>query len=104
VGLKGNFTPALYTALTAYQIQTSDALVQRDNGCQTSNPACPVQADQLPRKRRRPESGGSSWKVLTAPNWSGGRLRLMAALRGKEGEFTAGRDVGKESPVLPDGP
>jgi outer membrane receptor protein involved in Fe transport len=53
LGLKGNITPAWYTALTTYQINTTNALVQRDNGLPAVQSGLPRPAHQLSGERRR---------------------------------------------------
>lgn len=101
-GLKGNFTPALYTALTAYQINTTDALVQRDNGCQTSNPACPVIPTNFLENGGDTEIRGLELEGTYRTELFGGRLRLNGGVTRQSGEFTAGPDQGEQIPRLPE--
>lgn len=101
VGMKGDLAPGLFVSLTGYITRTSDALVQRDNGCRATNPACPVAATNFLTNAGTAEVRGGELEVSYRGAVLGGRLRANLGLTKQAGEFTSGPDRDKRIPRIP---
>jgi iron complex outermembrane receptor protein len=102
LGLKGEPMRGLYTALTAFRIETSDMLVQDDNGCQLNNAQCPAQPTNFLRNAGDGEIQGIEFEGIWRLALLGGRTRLNFGAAYQEGEITSGPDRGRGIPRLPE--
>ena len=101
VGLKGNIAPGLFATLTGYVTRTSDALVQQDNGCRATNPACPVAATNFLTNGGTAEVKGAELEAFYRTELFGGILRANAGVTSAHGQFKNGPDAGKRIPRIP---
>ena len=101
VGMKGSVVPGLFVSLTGYITRTRDALVQKDNGCRATNPACPVAATNFLVNGGTVEIRGAELEVSYRTQLLGGRLRANAGLSKAAGDFISGPDIGKRIPRIP---
>jgi iron complex outermembrane recepter protein len=102
LGLKGEPMRGLYTALTGFLIETSDMLVQDDNGCTLQNTQCPAQPTNFLRNAGDGEIRGIELEGIWRFALLGGRTRLNFGVAYQEGEITSGPDRGRDIPRLPE--
>ncbi len=101
VGAKGNLGRPLFVALTAFRTNTKNALVQKDNGCRATNPACPVAATNYLINGGEVELNGQELEATYRQGLLGGDLRLNGGVSHLEGKIISGIDVGKEPARIP---
>ena len=101
VGLKGDVMRGLFVSLTGYITRTSDALVQKDNGCRATNPACPVAATNFLTNGGTAEVRGGELEITYRAQVAGGRLRANVGITKQAGEFVSGPDKDKRIPRIP---
>ncbi len=101
VGMKGDIMPGLFVSLTGYITRTTDALVQKDNGCRATNVACPVAATNFLVNGGTAEVRGGEFELSYRGQVLGGRLRANFGLTKQAGEFVGGSDKGKRIPRIP---
>lgn len=101
-GLKGNVTPSIFVGLAAYRTETDNLIVQTDNGCAISLPACPTLAVSYLINAGMAESWGVEAEAVGRFRLFGGDLRLSASLSRQEGEVTDGVYKGEELAQVPE--
>lgn len=101
VGMKGDLMPGLYLSLVSYLTTTSDALVQKDNGCRATNPACPVAQTNFLVNGGKAQVRGGEIELSFRGQFLGGRVRADIGLTKQAGEFKSGPDAGKRIPRIP---
>lgn len=101
IGVKGDLMPGLYLSLISYLTTTSDALVQKDNGCRATNPACPVAQTNFLTNGGEAEVRGGEIELSYRGGFLGGRIRADVGLTRQAGEFKSGPDAGKRVPRIP---
>ena len=101
IGVKGNPSRSLYTAFTFYKTNTDNALVQKDNGCNLSNAACPVAATNFLTNGGEAELYGEELETTFRHTLVGGDFRLSGGVTHQEGKIISGSDQGKEPARIP---
>lgn len=101
VGMKGDLARGLFISLTGYITRTRDALVQKDNGCRATNPACPVAATNFLVNGGTAEVRGGEFEISYRAPLFGGRMRANVGVTKQAGEFVSGPDNGKRLPRTP---
>ncbi|MFN9847217.1 MAG: TonB-dependent receptor [Alphaproteobacteria bacterium] len=101
VGIKGDVARGLFVSLVGYITRTNDALVQKDNGCRATNPACPVAQTNFLVNGGTAEVRGGELEVSYRAPLFGGRFRATAGVTKQAGEFVSGPDNGKRVPRIP---
>jgi iron complex outermembrane receptor protein len=101
LGVKGNLIRPLFTALTLFKTNTQNALVQKDNGCNAANAACPVAATNYLTNGGEVELYGEEFEANYRQALLGGLLRLNGGLTHLKGKIISGSDIGKEPARLP---
>ena len=101
LGLKGNVSRSLYTALTVFKTNTDSALIQKDNGCNAANAACPVAATNYLTNGGEVELYGEELEATFRHALLGGMFRLGGGATHLEGKVINGPDVGKEPARIP---
>jgi iron complex outermembrane receptor protein len=101
-GIKGNVAPGIYMAITGFLTRTEDALVQKDNGCRATNPACPVAATNFLANGGETKVRGLEFETNFRTELWGGLLRLTGGVTATKGDFVSGPDEGKRVPRLAD--
>lgn len=102
IGLKGDLTGNLYLALAGYSSKSQDLIVQRDNGCKASNPACPIVATPFLSNAGGGEIWGVEAEITYRAQLLGGRMRATVGGSRQEGEAVSGTFTGLELPQIPD--
>ncbi|MFN3585326.1 TonB-dependent receptor [Phenylobacterium sp.] len=101
VGLKGDLAPRVYLAAAAYFTEVDNLMVQADNGCNISNPACPVQATPFVFNAGKAELWGLEAELTASREVLGGVARLTLGGSRQGGEIVDGPDKGKTGPQRP---
>lgn len=101
VGAKGNITPDIYVTAAAYHSVIRDFLVQQDNGCLATNPACPVASTSFLINGGKAEVNGVEVDAAYRTELFGGRLRINANGARQKGKVVAGRFKGAATPQTP---
>lgn len=102
VGLKGNITPSIFVGLAAYKTETENLIVQTDNGCAISLPACPTLAVAFLINAGQAESQGVEAEAVGRFTLFDGQLRLSGSVSRQSGEVTDGVYKGRDLPQVPD--
>lgn len=102
VGAKGTIIPRVFATVAAYRTNVDDLLVQTDNGCGVSFPACPVQATAFVYNAGKAELWGIEVELTGAAEVLGGTARLTVGGSRQGGDITSGPDKGKKGPQRPD--
>ena len=101
LGVKGNLTRSFYLALAGYYTRVGDVLVQDDNGCAATNPACPVASTPYLINAGKARIEGveleANWRHQIGP----GRLRLSGGVSRQLGRITEGSFAGRLIPQIP---
>jgi iron complex outermembrane receptor protein len=102
IGVKGDLSDNVYLALAGYASESENLIVQRNNGCNASNPACPIVATPFLTNA----GGGEIWGVEAELSYRaeilGGRMRATVGGSRQEGEAVSGPFAGLELPQIPD--
>lgn len=102
VGLKGMLTPRIYVALAGFRTYTDDLIVQTDNGCAITNPACPTLAVSFLINAGKAESWGLEAEATGRFEVAGGTLRVSLSGSRQDGEVTGGAYKGEPLPQVPE--
>ncbi len=101
LGAKGNISPNIYVTTAAYRTDIKDFLVQQDNGCIATNPACPVAATSFLINGGKAEIYGVEADVTMRFQLFGGPLRINANGARQKGKVVAGSFKGATTPQTP---
>lgn len=100
VGFKGDLFPWLYVQSAVYQTNTSNILVQDDNGCGANVPACPAANTPFLRNGGKGRVRGFELQGNARFPILGGRLSLSGAVSFNDADIISGRDAGKRVPQV----
>jgi len=101
IGAKGNVTPNIYVTAAAYRTDIKDFLVQQDNGCLATNPACPVSSTSFLINGGKAEITGIEADVVMRFQVFDGPMRISANGARQKGKVVAGRFKGATTPQTP---
>lgn len=101
VGFKGNLAPSLYVTAAGYMNHYKNLIVQGDNGCAASNPACPVQATSFAFDAGPAHLWGLEAEATWRARLAGGNLRVTVGGSRQGGHIRKGRYAGFRQPQQP---
>lgn len=101
VGFKGNLARNFYVTTSAYANHYKNLIVQGDNGCAASNPACPVQATSFAFDAGPAHLWGLEAEATYRVALAGGNLRVTAGAARQGGEIRRGIYKGFKQPQQP---
>lgn len=88
-GLKGQFGD-IYVALAGYVAEADNLIVQRDNGCSVTLPACPVGPTSFLDNTGKARNWGVEAEITGAIDAGGGKLTATLAASRQDGKVTSG--------------
>jgi iron complex outermembrane receptor protein len=100
-GFKGNVTRDIYVAVTGYQNDFDNLVIQGDNGCALGNAACPVQATSFAFNAGPATLYGLEVEATARANILGGPLRVTLGAAHQGGKITGGIYKGRHQPQQP---
>jgi iron complex outermembrane receptor protein len=103
IGVKGKVAPRIYLTTAAYLTNTSDLIVQTDNGCAATNRSCPTLATSFLTNAGKARTWGVEVELLGAAKVAGGDLRFSLRGSRQQGKVTSGQYDGAELPQVPTG-
>jgi iron complex outermembrane receptor protein len=101
VGFKGNLAPNIYVTAAGYSNHYKNLVIQGDNGCAASNPACPVQATSYAFNAGPATLWGIEVEATARAEIAGGNLRVTLGGSRQGGHVTGGRLDGFKQPQQP---
>lgn len=101
IGVKGKVAPRIYLTTAAYLTNTSDLIVQTDNGCAATNRSCPTLATSFLTNAGKARTWGVEVELLGAAKVAGGDLRFSLRGSRQQGKVTSGQYDGAELPQVP---
>lgn len=101
VGFKGNLARGFYVTASAYANRYKNLIVQGDNGCAASNPACPVQATSFAFDAGPAHLWGVEAEATYRMALAGGNLRVTVGGSRQGGEIRSGIYKGFKQPQQP---
>lgn len=101
VGFKGNLTSNLFLTAAAYSDHFDNLVIQGDNGCRISLPACPVQATAFAFNAGPARLWGIEVEATARAEVAGGNLRVTVGGSRQGGHVTGGVDEGFKQPQQP---
>jgi iron complex outermembrane receptor protein len=102
VGAKGNLTPDIYVNGAAYWTEVDNLIIQTDNGCRATNPACPQQQTNFATNGGQAHVWGVELEVTGRFEVAGGQLSGTIGGSRQEGKITSGQFNGAMPPQLPE--
>ena len=102
VGFKGNLMRNLYVAMSLYDNEFDNLIIQGDNGCFVGSPVCPVQATSFAFNAGPASLYGFELEATSRFQVFGGPLRLTGGFSNQGGEVTSGIYKGRRQPQQPD--
>lgn len=100
-GLKGRVGD-FYVALAGYVSEADNLIVQRDNGCRVTLPACPVAPVSFLTNAGAARTWGVEAEIMGSFDVAGGVLTSTLAASRQDGEVTDGPLVGLPTAQTPD--
>ncbi len=100
-GLKGQFGD-FYIALAGYVSEADNLIVQRDNGCRVTLPACAVAPTSFLTNAGQARTWGVEAEIIASFDVAGGRLTSTLAASRQDGEVTDGPLTGLNTAQTPD--
>lgn len=100
-GFKGSVTPNLFVTAAAYSNHYKNLVIQGDNGCAISNPACPVQATSFAFNAGPAKLWGLEIEATLRAELVGGDLRVTVGGSRQGGHITGGIYDGFKQPQQP---
>lgn len=97
VGAKGNILPSVYFTAAAFRSKIGGFIVQLDNGCALTNPACPVSSTSFLTNAGKAETWGIEAELTARYQLAGGDLRIDLSAARTDGEVIEG--VYKDRPI-----
>lgn len=88
--------------LAAYHTSIEDQIVQRDNGCAATNPACPVSQTVFLTNAGEGETKGVELEGFGRFSFGGTDLRWRTSVSWQDGEVVAGPFKGESLPQVPE--
>jgi iron complex outermembrane receptor protein len=101
LGFKGNLASNIYVTAAAYLNDFKNLVIQGDNGCAASNPACPVQATSYAFNAGPAKLWGVEVEATYRTELAGGNLRVTVGGSRQGGHITGGRLDGFRQPQQP---
>jgi len=102
IGLKAQFDNGFAGGVSGYRTATEDQIVQLDNGCAATVPACPVVATNFLTNAGEGRAWGIEAEGRQDLDLGFATLRLSAAVSRQDGEIVSGRFNGFAIPQLPE--
>lgn len=101
VGFKGNLASNIYVTAAGYSNHYKNLVIQGDNGCAASNPACPVQATSYAFNAGPATLWGIEVEATARAEVAGGNLRVTVGGSRQGGHVKSGRYEGYKQPQQP---
>jgi len=101
VGAKGNLTSWVYLTAAAYYTDVDNLIIQTDNGCQATNPVCPVAATVFATNGGKAQLWGYEAEATISLPVAGGNFTATLGGSRQEGKITSGQFNGDRPPQLP---
>jgi len=101
VGFKGNLARNIYVTAAGYSNHYKNLVIQGDNGCAASNPACPVQATSYAFNAGPATLWGIEVEATARAELAGGNLRVTVGGARQGGHVKSGRYAGYKQPQQP---
>ncbi|HSV01882.1 MAG TPA: TonB-dependent receptor [Phenylobacterium sp.] len=101
VGAKGNPVRQIYLTAAAYWTDVSNLIIQTDNGCKATNPACPVAATPFATNGGEAQLWGFEAEATINLPIAGGDLTATVGGSRQSGKITSGEFSGDLPPQLP---
>lgn len=102
IGAKGNLTPDIYLTAAAYYTDVDNLIIQTDNGCKATNPACPQAATPFATNGGKAYVWGLELEGTARYDLAGGQLSGTLGASYQKGRITEGLFNGDEPPQLPE--
>jgi len=101
IGAKGNPIRQVYLTAAAYWTDVDNLIIQTDNGCQPTNPACPVARTPFATNGGKARLWGLEAEATVNLPIAGGDLVATLGGSRQEGKITSGEFDGAHPPQLP---
>ena len=102
IGIRAAMANGTGFTLAAYKTTIEDQIVQRENGCAATNPACPITGTSFLTNAGEGETQGVELGGFGRFNIGGTAIRWRTSLSTQEGEVVSGPFTGAELPQVPE--
>jgi iron complex outermembrane receptor protein len=102
VGIRSAMANGTGFTFAAYRTRIDDQIVQRENGCAATNPACPITGTAFLTNAGEGETRGMELEGFGRANFGGTLLRWRASWSWQDGEVVSGPFKGEALPQIPE--